>query len=351
MLLSISSSGVLRRLFLLLLVGEMYCCPGEGQNAARVTLHEDLVRAWQGEEQGVDLNDLHSVFWFVFSKFPPEVRVYPSENYYYWQLDIDGHHITGNLRLPAKQRDDGFVSFAYSERRVLKRAVDEQSDPDRIAGRALVGAEDGVILKKVRRGVYDMGYSDHFVRFHLEDLSQQAPEGGFMLEGEEFVGRTFDESGIPFILLYQRKAGYLFWVLDETRAGQVAEHFVELRPQVLMGRRSRFVFQIDAEASSRKVLIAVHAVSVRANDYYDGPFDQLPENHAENGKLQECLIRENSALDGKIDRYGYYVEDDPPMRVALVRYATYENDEHLARLVDQAASKEDWREYFARKPK
>ena len=184
----------------------------DGKSApARVTLHEDLVRAWQGEERKVDLNDLRSVFWFVFSKFPPEVRVYPSENYYYWPLDGGGRHISGNFRLPAKHRDNGIVSFAYSERRVLKAKF----DPSRIAGRAMLGFEDGVTLTKVRRGVYDLGYSDHFVRFHLEDLSQSAPGADYLLEGGEFVGRTLDESGLRFV--EERRGSWDDGALDRAR--------------------------------------------------------------------------------------------------------------------------------------
>ncbi|MDA0813720.1 MAG: hypothetical protein O3C21_15190, partial [Verrucomicrobia bacterium] len=295
---------------------------------ARLTLHEDLVEAWRAQDPGVDLGNLRSVFWHVFSKIPNEVRVYPSENYYYWQLDIDGRHITGNIRFPAKQRDDGFISFAYSERRVV-RGESAEAESKRIAGRAMLGRADGVTLTKIRNGVYDMGYSDHFVRFHLENLSQAPPEAAQLRNGEEFVGRTCDESGLRFLLIYQNSARYFFWMLDEAEGAQVVEHFEEFGPGVLIGRRTGFAFRVDEDAADRKVLIAVKSASVSSNDYYDGPFDQLPENHVTGAQLRARMIHENPALDGKIDDWGYYFKDDPPMRVALARYANYRDDAHL----------------------
>ena len=319
-------------------------------SGARLTLHEDLVDAWQAEDPAVDLGNLRSVLWYVFSNIPNEVRVFPSENYYYWQLDIDGRHITGNIRFPAKQRDDGFISFAYSERRVVL-AESAVADSRRIAGRAMLGPADGVTLTQIRDGVYDLGYSDHFVRFHLENLSQALPEAAQLRDGDEFVGRTCDESGLQFLLMYQKSARYFFWVLDEAEGARAVEHFEEFRPGVLIGRRTGFVFRVDEDAADRKVLIAVKSASVGSNDYYDGPFDQLPENHVTVAQLRKRMIHENPALDGKIDDWGYYLEDDPPMRVALVRYASYRDGEHLSQLVEGSRASEDWRKYFASQPK
>jgi hypothetical protein len=45
------------------------------------------------------------------------------------------------------------------------------------------------------------------------------------------------------------------------------------------------------------------------------------------------------------------LEDDPPMRVALVRYASYRDGEHLSQLVEGSRASEDWRKYFASQPK
>ena len=224
----------------------------------------------------------------------------------------------------------------------------KRSDRDvtRIAGRAMLGQAQGVSLKLARPGVYDLGYSDHFVRFHLDDLSQHAPDDSLMRDGDEFIGRTFDESGLRFLLMYQAKERYFFWVLDEE--GKVSDRFVSVAPAVVIARRTGFVFRQDEEAGGRKMLIAVSANSVARNDYYDGPFDQLPENHIETASLKETMIRENPSLEGKIDEFGYYTEDDPPARVALVRYAAYQNTEHLSEMIARGEASGDWRLFFAR---
>ena len=37
---------------------------------------------------GPDLDDVDAVFWYVFSRLPDEVLVYPTEHYYYYQLHV-----------------------------------------------------------------------------------------------------------------------------------------------------------------------------------------------------------------------------------------------------------------------
>ena len=288
------------------------------------------------------------MLWHVFSRLPPEVRVYPSENYYYWQLDIDGRHLQGNIRLSANARDEGMIGFAYSEQRVLG---EDTAAPERLVHRAILGAADGVTLTKSGDRRYDLGYSDHFVRFHLENLPQTPPRSEILRQGEEFVARTFDESGLQFLLLFQARERFFFWVLDEAPSLKVAEHFVFIRERVVIGRRTRFVFRVDGAAGDRKVLIGVSRASVQSNDYYDGPFDQLPDNHVESARLHDRMIIEAPELKGKIDRFGFYIDDKPPMRVALVRYAIYSDRDHLERLLTAGERAANWLEHFASQPK
>ena len=63
----------------------------------------------------VDIQDVDAVFWHVFSSLPDEIIVYPTENYYYYKLYMDGKQFWGNIRLPAGRRDRGVLSFAYFE--------------------------------------------------------------------------------------------------------------------------------------------------------------------------------------------------------------------------------------------
>src|SRR6476660_8058295 len=63
----------------------------------------------------LNVGDLMSVFGYVMSQLPERVKVYPTENYYYFGFIHDGIRYAGNIRLDASNRDDGKVIFAYFE--------------------------------------------------------------------------------------------------------------------------------------------------------------------------------------------------------------------------------------------
>jgi hypothetical protein len=43
---------------------------------------------------------------------------------------------------------------------------------------------------------------------------------------------------------------------------------------------------------------------MRANNYFDGPFDQLPDNFIEGETLREAILAVRPQLKGEIDRFG-----------------------------------------------
>ncbi len=57
----------------------------------------------------IDLEDVDAVFWHIFSKLPAEVTIFPSENYYYFIMYIEGRQLWGNMRLPAGRRERGVL--------------------------------------------------------------------------------------------------------------------------------------------------------------------------------------------------------------------------------------------------
>src|ERR1044071_4443270 len=63
---------------------------------------EDATRA-----TALNVNDPIAVFSFVMSKLPERVKVYPTENYYYFGFMHNGIRYAGNIRLDASNRDDG----------------------------------------------------------------------------------------------------------------------------------------------------------------------------------------------------------------------------------------------------
>jgi len=138
---------------------------------------------------------------------------------------------------------------------------------------------------------------------------------------EVFIQRTFDESGYRFYLLFNERSNHFLWVLNEEQG--VADKLDEIAPGLLVGRRSGFAFYVDPSTGNRKVLLGVRQLNVNRNDYFDGPFDQLADNYAQETRVAEYMVRAFPALAGRIDRYGYYTDRQQPLRVALSTYFVY----------------------------
>ncbi len=82
--------------------------------------------------------------------------------------------------------------------------------------------------------------------------------------------------------------------------------------------------------------MAVRTHSVRRNDYYDGPFDQLADNYADESRISEYIQKAYPSLKGRIDKYGYYTDSDRPLRVAISAYTTYYTYAEAAQFLDKA---------------
>ena len=76
------------------------------------------------------------------------------------------------------------------------------------------------------------------------------------------------------------------------------------------------------------MLIAVNGANARRNNYYDGPFDQLPDNYADQTKIQSYLERAYPHVKGKIDKRGV-LKADRGNRVAVSAYHIYFDDREL----------------------
>ena len=61
------------------------------------------------------IKDPMAVFTFVLGNLPDRVKVYPTENYYYFSFFHDHVRYAGNIRLDVIDRDEGKVHFAYYE--------------------------------------------------------------------------------------------------------------------------------------------------------------------------------------------------------------------------------------------
>jgi hypothetical protein len=283
---------------------------------------------------GVDVTDVDSVFRYLFGRFPDEVIVYPSENYFYFILNIDGRQFWGNMRLPAGRRENGVLSFAYFE------FIDFPSVPGQGLSRAKYYTDaDGLIITEIDPLTWDVRFRGKTVRFHLHPLRTDPPESFALGPDEQFVERTFDESGYQFFLMFNKKKNYFFWVLNEEET--VPDTFEDLTDDTILGVRSGFGFWVDAAHDNRKILAAIRSISVTRNDYYDGPFDQLADNYVDVNKISEFMARAYPGLAGRIDKYGYHTDTDRGTRVAISAYGSYFTKADVINLIERAKLQED----------
>jgi hypothetical protein len=247
-------------------------------------------------ESSLDAKDPNAVFAFVFANLPDNVTVYPTENFYYFTFIDNGVPYDGNIRLDASNRDEGKVIFAYSE-----DLEGWRGDTPKIS--IVLDASAGLQLEKIDRLVYRMTYRGRTVVFKLVDLSDVRPPASALAPTEKFIGPVFDESGIRFFLVFDQKLKIFHFILDETvRVADQLEPSTRTE-RILLGKRTGFGFYRD-QLRDRKILIGAYEPNMATNTYFDGPFDQLPDNFIKGESLRDALIANDASLKGKIDRFG-----------------------------------------------
>jgi hypothetical protein len=266
----------------------------------------------------LDITNVNEVFKHIFNRLPDEVTVYPSENYYYFVLYAEERQFWGNIRLPAGARDDGELSFAYFE--FEEFPVGARSG---ITRSKFFNEPDGVFVRQVEPYAYNVEFEGKTVKFRFHELRQDRPQSFPLGPGETFIQRTFDESGIQFFLLFNRVQNYFFWVLNEEEIVPDTLNLLPGHDDVLLAKKSGFAFYVDEAHGNRKVLSAIRRLSVNRNDYYDGPFDQLADNYADETGVSEFMQRAYPGLRNRIDKFGYYLDQTRPLRVAISTYYTY----------------------------
>src|SRR5712692_3026128 len=267
----------------------------------------------------LSINDPIAVFAFVLNGLPDQVKVYPTENYYYFSFIHNGKRYAGNIRLDASNRDEGKVIFAYYEE------LSEWRDESPVT-HVILDTSQGVMVEKVERLVYRVSYGQKSVVFALNDLSQVKPPANAIGPDEKFIGPIFDESAIRFFLVYNSKLKIFHYILDETV--KVTDEFVPSRrtDRIIIGKRTDFAFYLDHRLD-RKILIGVFEGNARANHYFDGPFDQLPDNFIEGEALRDILLEIEPRLRGQIDRFGG--SPDGAVRYMIGPYRHYRAEEEL----------------------
>ncbi len=267
----------------------------------------------------LDVADPMAVFAFVLNSLPDRVKVYPTENYFYFTFSRNGLDYAGNIRLDASDRDQGKVQFAYYEQ--TNGWLDDTPGVFQT-----LDASNDVKLDKLGRFVYRLSYKDKSVVFELNDLSQVRPSANALAPKEKFIGPVFDDSGIRFFLIYNAAINNFLFILDETV--KVADSFQSdsSHNRLLLGKRTGFVYFRD-QRIDRKILIGVYEENVQVNNYFDGPFDQLPDNFIEGETLRNAILKVQPNLKGQIDRFGGTTDGE--LRYMIGPYKLYKRLEEF----------------------
>ncbi len=272
---------------------------------------------------------------FVFAALRDRVKVYPTENYYYFRFIHGGVAYAGNFRLGALDRDSGKLHFAYYEE------MGEWKD-DGLNEYQVLDAGNGFVVERMQDLVYRVTHRNRSVVFELNDLSRVKPPSGATSADETFIGPIFDESAIRFFLFYNRRAKTFHYVLDETV--KPVERFEALNgaDRILVGRRTAFAFYRDHRLE-RKILIGAYRRNVLLNTYFDGPFDQLPENFIAGEELRSAIIDADPKVKGKVGRFGEFASG---ARYAIDPYMLYEKLSDLRRVDACARARRQLPSYY-----
>lgn len=264
--------------------------------------------------------DRKAMFAFVLGSLPGRVKVYPTENYYYFRFYENGMPFAGNIRLAAADRDQGKLHFAYFPEWAEWRSGDDEMNY------VVLGPEDGVVIERLEPLVYRVTFEATSVIFALNDLSTVSPPPGTLGPDEIFLGPVFDESAIRFFLIFNTKRKMFHYVLDETV--RVPDELVpgRLTNRVLIGKRTGFAFYRD-RYFDRKILIGTYQANTIVNNYFDGPFDQLPDNFLKSDELRAAILQVDPSLAGQIDRFGVWFEGGA--RYLIGPYTDYRSEEDL----------------------
>ena len=284
----------------------------------------------------LDIKNPDAVFAAVFEQLAPKVTVYPTESYYYFTFQLNGINYAGNIRFDAADQFDGKVHFAYANEYAYWR---KPLDPVY----KKMGPDDGVKTEQLGKFLYKITFKGKTVEFVLPDLSGVKPAPGMLRDDEVYLGPSWDEFGVQFFLIFNKTAKTFLYLLNETPKVDLYEPS-KLSPAVTVGNRTSFVFYKD-KLLDRKILMGDFIGHTMLNDYFDGPFDQLPDNYVPGTALLDAILEVEPGLKNeKADRYG--ADPTGEFRYGITSYKYYGRIADLKPIVDCAEKNSDPAVYY-----
>lgn len=250
----------------------------------------------------LDTQNPDSFFEFVFPSIPYYAIVRPTEMYYYFT--IPEYEIWGNLNF--KEAGTGKISFAYFA----------GDNPQNYNQKTFTDA-DGLLIKTGTNNTVQLTFKGKTVTFKLPETETAAPKDLQLLSDEEYVSKIQDESGVRFHLVFNKKTKSFYYIIDNELP--LPESTIALGEKMLIGNRTHFIYFKDSDRS-RNILIGVDSNNILKNNYFDGPFDQVPPNLELRDQLYAAYPY-TQYLNG-LDPHGNFI-DWKDSRVAVSPYSNY----------------------------
>lgn len=260
-----------------------------------------------GNASEVNLANIDSVFEYVWSNTPYYAIVYPTEMYYYYR--IPDANLSGNLRFTDIEK--GKLSFAFF-------SADDTRSFDSNNDYKLFDEKDGLLVGEVTNDRVKITYKGKSVIFELPHIQYDRPRNLKILSEEEVIAKIRDESGIVFYLFFNDKTNSFYYILDEESL--VTEVLTKADGNIYLGERTQFAYYYD-ENMGRKILVGVSTDNIWENNYFDGPFDQVPPNLEIREKLYKAYPY-TQYMNG-LDPNGNFL-DWEGTRVAVSSYLDYD---------------------------
>jgi hypothetical protein len=260
------------------------------------------------------------LFEFLFFGLDDRVKVLTSENYFYFNFLLNGRQFKGNFGLLADEIGQGKLSFACEE---ITEIGEEYYK--KIAIETVISKKQGLHIEQITPALYKISYRNKSVDFKL--INSDVIPVKNIEPNNIFLGICADDSGLKFNLLYDSLSKYFFYILNEDEV--VMENFLQLSSEVIIGIRTGFAFYKDT-IHNQKILFGVNLKNIENNNFYDGPFDQLPDDFLKKKRINlGSLIEEvNPEHKGNLNEYGIF-KKDTETRVAICSYTAYRNIDEI----------------------
>ncbi|MGP5315201.1 hypothetical protein ACTXLD_07220 [Psychrobacter faecalis] len=278
--------------------------------ATALTTNEKMINELYLENE-LNIDNVDEVFEYVLSQTDDTLTIYPSEGYYYFSFYHQGNLIKGNLLVGHKLRQQGTLSFIYFYDIAGKERGEFKTH------HKLYKTSAEFSLKKTKPNLYQLNFKKIKKNIKINQLVTDASFVNTLEQhGFEVNIPMMDESGVQFYLAFYPATNNFYYINDLSRDD---EFYYTLGEGLKVGARTEFVYlPMDKFA----ILVGVNAANIYKNNYYDGPFDQLPDEALEGINYKSYLYKVNPSWKEQIYDDGYFINDSTA-RVGLTNYFEY----------------------------